>query len=105
MNAGILKEIIQLYQPVVTKTEHGASRTQWEIYYETHANVTYSGGNRSDEHNELVYNNSYRFIVRHYVPVKENMRIKYNGNDYKIISIEPNKYYNDKEIYCEKVNT
>lgn len=104
MKAGILKEIIQIYEPVVEKTAHGASRTTWQLFYETHANVSYSGGNRSDEHGEVVYNNSYRFIVRHYVPVKENMRIKYNTNDYKIISIEPNKYYNDKEIYCEKVN-
>lgn len=104
MNAGILKEVILIYQPVLEKTESGAARTSWEPFYETHANVNYSSGNRSDENNELVYNNYYRFIVRHYVPVKENMRIHYNGNDYRINSIEPNKYYNNKEIYAEKVN-
>lgn len=105
MNAGILREQIEIYEPVVEKTQTGASRTTWNLFYTTRANVRYNSGNVSAQNNEVVYNTYYRFIVRHYVPVTEKMRIKYNDHMYKITSIEPNKYYNDKEILCDKVNT
>jgi SPP1 family predicted phage head-tail adaptor len=104
MKAGILKEQIQILQPIIQKTESGVNKTSWEPYYTTRASVQHNGGSRGTENNELFYSINKTFIVRHYVPVVEKMRIKYEGKNYKIISIIPNKYYNDKEINTELVN-
>lgn len=104
MNAGILREKIEIYEPVVVKSDYGATKTTWNLFYTTRASVQYNSGSRANENNEIVYNTTYTFIVRHYVPVKEIMQIKFNGNMYRIIYIKPNKYYNDKEIFAELVN-
>jgi SPP1 family predicted phage head-tail adaptor len=104
MNAGILREKIEIYEPVVTRTQYGNSKTSWNLFYTTRASVQYNSGFEKEENKEIVRTTIYTFIVRHYVPVKETMRIKHDGKMYKIESIKPNKYYNDKEIVAELVN-
>jgi len=104
MNAGILRDKIEIYEPVIVKTDFGSNKNSWKLFCTTRAKVDYGSGGRSNENNEIVYNNTYTFIVRHYVQVKEIMQIKFNDNMYRIISIKPNKYYNDKEIVAELVN-
>jgi head-tail adaptor len=104
MKAGILKEKIEIYAPTVETTEYGNSRTVYSLHYTTRASVQYNSGTRTNQNDEIFYPVTKTFIVRHYVPVTEPMRIKHDGKTYRIISIEPNKYYNDKEIITELVN-
>lgn len=104
MKAGILKERIEIHEPRIITTEYGDSKTEYSLFYVTRANVKYNSGSRVTENDEIVYPHSKTFIVRHYVPVKEPMRIKFEDNFYRIISINSNKYYNDKKIYAELVN-
>ena len=104
MKAGILKEPIEIWKPTRITTEFGDSETEYVLFYTTRAFVQYNSGSRTLENNEIFYPTNRTFIVRHYVPVVEKMRIKYNGKFYQIISINSNKYYNDKEIYTELVN-
>lgn len=104
MKAGILKEKIEIYEPIITTTDYGDSKIDYELHYTTHAHVMYNSGTRTNENNEVFYPTNRTFIVRHYVPVTEPMRIKFEDKYYQIISINPNKYYNDKEIYTELVN-
>lgn len=104
MNAGILREKIEIYEPTVTRTQYGNSKTSWSLHYTTRASVQYNSGFEKEENKEIVRTTVYTFIVRHYVPVNEKMRIKHEGKMYKIESIKPNKYYNDKEIVAELVN-
>lgn len=104
MKAGLLKEQIQIFKPVVVKTEYGSSKIQYEAYKTTRCHVINNSGNKQDSNNEIFYSNSKTFIIRHYIDIKENMRIKYEGVMYAIESITPNKYYNNKEIFANKVN-
>lgn len=104
MKAGILKEKIEIYKPVVMQTDFGNSKTDYQQCYETRAAVLHNGGTRLNQNSEIFYPNNKTFITRHYVPVVENMRIKFENKFYQITSITPNKYYNDKEIYTELVN-
>lgn len=104
MKAGKLKDIIEIWKPVVNTTEYGDSVTQYEFHYKTRAEVIYNSGSRTNENDEIFYPTSRTFRVRYYVDVKEPMRIKFDDKFYQIISIEPNKYYNNKTIITELVN-
>lgn len=104
MKAGILKDIIEIYEPKVVSTDYGDQKITYVYFYKTHACIQDTGGNRAEEANRIVFNNSKRFIVRYYVPIKETMRIKFDNKWWKINQIQSNKFYNDKEIDCELVN-
>lgn len=104
MKAGLLKEKIEIYSPDIITTEYGDSKVEYMLHYTTRANVQYNSGARVNENNEVFYPNNKTFIVRHYVPVEEPMRIKFENKFYRIISINSDKYYNDKVIYTELVN-
>ena len=104
MKAGILKEHIEIYEPVTVTTDFGNTTQTWQRFYTTRASVLHNGGTRLNQNDEIFYPNNKTFIVRHYVPVVEKMRIKFQGKMYQITSIIPNKWYNDKEIYTTLVN-
>lgn len=104
MKAGLLKEKISIYKPIVTKSDHGAQKLTYDLYYTTRSHVIHNSGSRDNESGEIFYSNSKTFIVRHYVPVNEHMQVEYNGKRYKIISIVPNKWYGNLEIYAEAIN-
>lgn len=104
MKAGILKEHIEIYEPVTVTTDFGNTTQTWQLFYTTRASVLHNGGTRLNQNDEIFYPNNKTFIVRHYVPVVEKMRIHYQCKMYQITSIVPNKWYNDKEIYTTLVN-
>lgn len=104
MKAGILTERIELFQPVVKTTEFGNKKTEWERVCSTRAAVDYVSGTRVIEAEEMFYPQSRTFLVRHYVPVQEPMRIRYNCQDYQITSISRNKKYRDILITADLVN-
>lgn len=104
MKAGILKENIEIYEPVTVTTDFGNTTQTWQRVYTTRAAVLHNGGTRLNQNDEIFYPNNKTFIVRHYVPVVEKMRIHFQGKKYQITSIIPNKWYNDKEIYTTLVN-
>ena len=104
MKAGKLRDTIEIFKPVVNTTEYGGSVTSYEFHYKTRAEVIYNSGSKTNENNEVFYSTSITFRIRYYVDVKETMRIKFQDKYYQIISIEPNKYYNNKTIITELVN-
>lgn len=104
MKAGILKEKIEIWEPVTITTSYGDSQTEYQYLREVRANVRYDAGSRTTENDEIFYSVYRTFIVRYYTDVVETMRIKFQGKFYRILSIEPNKYYNDKVIHTELVN-
>lgn len=104
MKAGILRNKIEIYNPVVTTTDFGNTKTEYTLFTTTRANVRYNSGSRVVENDEIFYPHSKTFIIRHYVAVTEPMRIKFEDKFYRIISINSNQYYNNKEILAELVN-
>lgn len=104
MRAGLLKEVINIYKPTVTKTETGAQKLTYELYYTTRSHVMHNSGSRDNESGEIFYSNNKTFVVRTYVPINEHMVIEYNSKRFKIISIIPNKWYGNLEIYTETIN-
>lgn len=104
MKAGNLREKIEIYKPVAEKTEFGNQKITYTLHYTTRCMVHHNSGNKEEVNGEIFHSTSKMFVVRYYVNVRENMRIKYEDKFYSIDSIIPNKYYNNLEIYCNLVN-
>jgi head-tail adaptor len=104
MKAGLLKYKIEIWAPTITTTDYGTHKEIYSKSYTTRANVFFNSGTRTTENDEIVYPKTRSFIVRHYVPVTDPMRVKFEDKFYRIVSINKNKYYNDTEIIAELVN-
>lgn len=105
MIAGRLNEIVKIFDPVVTTNEYGERKSEWQETYTTRARVENTSGNRSEENKEIVFSYSYNFTVRSYVPVKETSRIEWQGNKYRILTLQKRREWNDIYIQAEKINT
>jgi hypothetical protein len=104
MNAAILKDPIDIYELVTTKTEYGTIQTSYNLKYHTRAYVRFNSENMTVSEGEVYFPINKTFIVRAYVPVVETDQIEHEGTRYKILSINKNKYYNDIEINTTTVN-
>ena len=105
MNSAILKDPIDIYELVTTKTEYGTIQTSYNLKYHTRAYVRFNSENMTVSEGEVYFPINRTFIVRAYVPVVETDQIEYEGKRYKILSINKNKYYNDTEITTTIINT
>ena len=105
MNAATLKDAIDIYELVTTKTEYGTIKNDWALRIHTRAYVKFNSESQVVSEGEVWYPVSRTFIVRAYVSVVETDQIEYEGKRYKIMSINRNKYYNDIEIITQLLNT
>lgn len=89
MRAGSLRYPIIIQKPVTIKNEYGATTNSWQDYILTRADIRFDSGNRLNENSEIIHSYTKTFIVRHYHPITENMRIIYKGKKYRILCINP----------------
>ena len=89
MQAGLLKHIITIEQPVITVDEYGANTLTWQKYKTTRASAKVETGGRTNENNEIIFAYSVRFTIRYYHDITEDMRIIWNNRKYRILGIFP----------------
>lgn len=104
MQAGLLTEKILIEQPIIQQDGFGANDIKWSNFKNTRANVTYSNGNRVNENNEIIFAYNIIFKIRYYHKIKECMRIIWNEQKYRILSIQPDKHRQYKIINTELIN-
>ena len=104
MQAGLLKDIIELYKPSLTKNEFGEQIQEYIRVCETKSQVKFNSGNRGISNDEVVVNYTKIFLVRYYIQVNENYQIQWNNHRYRILSIEENRQHNYKQIIAELIN-
>lgn len=104
MQAGKLKEIITVRKPIIVKDEYGSTQTEWVEVFTTRANVIHQSGNKQVENYEVFHTYTKIFEIRLFHFVDEKMRISYNGKNYNILSIEPNKELQKIIIITELLN-
>lgn len=105
MNAALLKDPIDIYELVTTKTEYGTIQTSYGLKYHTRAYVQFNSERQVVSEGEILYPINRTFVVRRYVPVIETDLVEWEGKRWKITSINKNKYYNDIEIQTTLLNT
>lgn len=104
MKAGLLDEIIEIYKSEIVVNEYGEREEQFIKKCSTRAYVSWSGGNRSITNDEIFHTYTKTFTVRSYIPVVETDIIKWQNNNYRIITIEHRKGYNGIIIIAELIN-
>lgn len=104
MKASDLDERIQIYRQVVTRTSGGAANITYEYKCSTRARVNYASGTRLIENEEIFYDVNRQFIVRHYIPVVDTDEIRWNGQRWRILSIDRNREYHDIIIQTSLYN-
>lgn len=104
MQAGLLTERIIIEKPITQQNGFGANAIKWTEFVTTRAGVTYSNGNRANENNEIVYIYTVVFKIRYYHKVTEFMRITWNDQKYRILSIQADKHKLYKLINAELIN-
>lgn len=104
MIAGRLNEIVNIFSPTVTVNEFGERVETMDKTYSTRARVVNNSGGRQAQNSEIVFTYQYEFNLRSYVPVKETDQIEWQGNKYRILTLQHRREYNDIYIQAEKIN-
>lgn len=104
MKASDLDRKIEICKQKVTKTDFGRTLISYEHKLYARARVNYSSGNRIIENEEIFYSVEREFIVRSYVDVSDTDIIKYDGNEWQILSIDRSHDMNDIVIKTAKIN-
>ena len=104
MRAGAYENIITILKHSVTQSVSGEQQESWTGNKTTRANVVQTGGNRTDQNNEVFYEYMKTFIVHKYVNVDEFDRIQFKNHQYRILSIDEDRHLNQKTIMTELVN-
>ena len=104
MLAGKLTEKIKFYRLVSVKTETGSEYNTYVLDHECRANKTYSDGSRTNENGDIFYTHSVNFEIRQGYDFNELYRIEWDGDMYRILFIEKNRYRQSIKIVTEKVN-
>lgn len=104
MKAGLLNEIIEIWRSVEQINDYGEVTDEWQLHYTTRAQVSWSGGRRTLDHNEVVFDYTKTFTLRYYVDVTEKDIIKWQNNKYRILSIEHRRGFNGIIIQAELIH-
>lgn len=104
MIAGRLNEAVRIWRPFVEVNEFGERVEEWRKIYDTRARVEYTGGSRQIEAGEMWNPYSKRFEVRSYVPVDEQCRVEWQGQLWRVLSVEHSRERNEIILNTELVN-
>ena len=104
MRAGDLKYVITIQQPITVQNEYGANGIDWKDVISTRAKAEQNSGNRQNENNEIVHTYTITFTIRYYHNITDDMRIIWNGNKYRILSINKEIYKQSATIITELIN-
>lgn len=104
MRAGLLTERITFLCPEITKTETGSEKNDYKEVHKCRARVTYSGGDRVNENGDMFFSHHVIFEIRQGYDFTELYRIRWDGFDYRILSIEKNRPNQSITITTELIN-
>lgn len=104
MNAGSLKYLITIQEPITTRNEFGSQEVKWKDVVNTRAEVIYNRGNRQSDGLEVYYDYTPTFRIRYYHNINDYMRIKYEGKYYRILSVQKELLTQSVTIITELIN-
>lgn len=104
MKASDLKYKIEIWKQKVTTTDFGRTNVTYAKRCNARARVNYLTGSRTIDNEEIFYSVDREFIVRSYVPVEYTDIIKFDGQDWQILSIDKIHEYNDIVIHTTRIN-
>ena len=104
MIAGILKEVITIKRAVIVKNDFGEEVETRSDVTTTRAYVKQSSSRRNEENGEITYDFIKEFRVRIYVDVRPYDIIIWNGQKYRILSLDKQKDLQQITLQTELIN-
>lgn len=104
MIAGRLNEVVKIYNVTANVNEYGERVEEYVLAMTTRARVEYNTGGRQNENDEIVFNYTKTFNLRSYVPVFDTSHIEWQGKQYRVLSVEKRREYNDIVVVTELIN-
>ena len=104
LRAGLLREVVTIYRPVVTRNDYGEETTVWELVATTRARVDFRSGNRVVEVNEVANPYTVSFILRRFLEIDPHYRLQWRNRYYTIASVNFEPAKQQQTIIAEVVN-
>lgn len=106
MRAGLLKEILVFEEPTEIKTPAGSIEKEWSPVFSCKAykkKLTASGGEEMNAYEDFI-EKTVIFQTYQYPIIKDTMRIRWSGNLYRIVLLDPQRQDRSYLITCRKEN-
>ena len=103
LSAGSLEDRIVFVEAMNRTNEFGEEITTWSVAYRCRARVVYKRGSRALDCGEVWNPNTISVSIRYTRRVDEGMRIRWNGGEYHISSLNASRSSGDVTITAEKI--
>lgn len=104
MQAGLLDDYIEIQSCVTTRDAYGSEIQTWETHWKGRARVQFASGRRFDNNGEMFNAMTRRITLRRQVGVDVKMRVLFNGQIYRIITIDGRRSDMSAVLTCELIN-
>ncbi len=104
MDAGSFRYPVTVYHQEQFTDERGSSETRLRKVRFTRAAILWQSGYMHREGQELLANNQFQFVFRHYVEIDYTTIIVWQEKKYKVISYHRDMQYNDILCVVEEVH-
>ncbi len=104
MRAGLLKETIGVLIPASVVDAYRSKTTVYKEEYTTRARVQTPGSSRSVDNMEIFFGASAIITIRIYHTILPTYRLRWQGRDYRIVGIDPDREKQEQRIRVELIN-
>ena len=102
--SGQLTEYLEFYNVVETQSESGFKHTDEVFMFRVRAERTKNRENYVVDADEVFHSNELTFRLRYRKEIKETNIVVYEGERYRITSLQPWKEDNEIKIIISKIN-
>lgn len=104
LRAGLLREVVTITRPVVTRNAYGEEVTTWEEVLTTRARVDYRSGSRVVDVNEVFNPHTVTFTIRRFPDITGYMRLSWRDQLYSIESVNYEPHRQQQTIIAQVIN-
>lgn len=104
MQAGLLRDWIEIQQETVERDQLGGETREWVTILRTRARIQDKSGDLKEENREAVFTAVKNVSIRYRPGITRNMRLAWGGENYRILSIDRNRKNMSWDIKCELIN-
>lgn len=104
MQAGLLKEWIEIERETVKRDRFGGETRTWETAFRKRARIQFRSGDQTLENRETVHTVINTVTIRWQPGIDRRMRLSWGGEKYRILSADRNRADMSLVIKCELIN-
>lgn len=104
MKAGKLTETITIQCREIVKGPSGGESYEWKDFMRARASVVFQSGQQEEKNMGYSHNQTNKVTMYYRSAVRREMRIVYNGENYKINSINADRLKNMMVLTIELIN-